>query len=64
MNDFESAKINCPYCGERIEVLLDREEEGESYIEDCSVCCCPITMLVTVDEQGNPSVEVHHENDT
>lgn len=56
--------VNCPYCGEAIEVLIDEEEVGQQYIEDCQVCCRPITFLVSTDFSGQLSVSVHDENDT
>ena len=34
--------INCPYCAESIQVLLDPTEAGQTYTEDCKVCCAPI----------------------
>ena len=34
--------VSCPYCGEAIEVLLDPQEAGQQYTEDCQVCCKPI----------------------
>lgn len=42
--------ITCPHCWERIEVVVDLSIAEQSYIEDCSVCCRPITLLVTVEE--------------
>jgi transcription elongation factor Elf1 len=36
--------FNCPFCGERISMLLDGSVEGQSYIEDCEVCCRPIEI--------------------
>lgn len=47
----DNSLIGCPYCGERIEILIDSSIESQSYIEDCSVCCRPIelTVLVTSD---------------
>jgi len=41
-------KVSCPYCGESIEVLIDSEEVGQQYIEDCQVCCHPILIRVSV----------------
>lgn len=35
----------CPYCWEKISMVLDPEEES-SYIEDCEVCCRPIELYV------------------
>ena len=55
--------IGCPYCGEQIEVLIDPEEIGDEYLEDCQVCCKPITFLVTADHMGELVVSVRDEND-
>ena len=56
-------KVSCPYCGELIEVLIDGEEVGQQYIEDCQVCCRPITFSVLGDIEGELSVTVHDENE-
>lgn len=55
--------VGCPYCGEALEVLIDHQDAGQEYIEDCQVCCKPITFNVTVDAMGNLSVSVRDEND-
>lgn len=55
--------VGCPYCGEAIEVFIDRQEAGDQYIEDCQVCCRPITFNVVVDSVGNLSVSVRDENE-
>lgn len=56
--------VSCPYCGEPIAVLLDPQEAGQQYIEDCKVCCQPITFNVTLDSMGHLSVSVRDENET
>lgn len=43
-------KCHCPYCGERIELVIDLSISDQEYIEDCFVCCRPITVTVTVDD--------------
>jgi hypothetical protein len=55
--------VNCPYCGEAIEVLIDHQEVGHQHIEDCQVCCKPIIFNVAVDSVGNLSVSVRDENE-
>jgi transcription elongation factor Elf1 len=55
--------INCPYCGENIEVLIDHQETGQQYIEDCQVCCQPIVFSITLDLDGNLQVRADAEND-
>jgi hypothetical protein len=44
----EAAQIYCPYCGERIEVIVDGSIEQQSYTEDCCVCCRPMELSITV----------------
>jgi len=38
----------CPYCGEPIELVVDCSLTNQSYVEDCSVCCHPMVVSVTV----------------
>ena len=56
--------VYCPYCGEALEVLIDPQEAGQQYTEDCQVCCKPILFNVGVDDMGNLSVSVQDENET
>lgn len=42
------ATVVCPYCGERIQLLVDRSAGEQSYVEDCSVCCAPIEVAVAL----------------
>lgn len=37
--------ISCPYCGESQFALVDPENIGMSYVEDCQVCCQPMVLL-------------------
>jgi hypothetical protein len=50
LDDFVA--INCPYCGEEFSTRLDLSAGTCSYIEDCQVCCQPIEMSVSVDDNG------------
>ncbi|WP_028025228.1 CPXCG motif-containing cysteine-rich protein [Enterovibrio calviensis] len=63
MTELEERAIDCPYCGESIQVLIDAEDSGQQYIEDCQVCCRPITFFVQQENDGSLYVSVHHEND-
>lgn len=44
----DTARIQCPYCGETIEIVIDGSLEQQSYIEDCPVCCRPMELSVAV----------------
>lgn len=63
LNATEPASIECPYCGEPIEILVDLSVEEQSYIEDCQVCCRPINLRITIDEDGVPQVTAASEDE-
>lgn len=54
--------IECPYCGESITVVADASNAGQDYIEDCEVCCRPITLALSVSDSGEFSIEASDEN--
>jgi hypothetical protein len=58
-----ASDIACPYCGEVITLLLDASAGPQRYIEDCQVCCRPITVDLDVDEDGALSVRVQAEDE-
>jgi hypothetical protein len=59
----EECFLDCPYCGERISVLVDCSLEQQTYVEDCQVCCQPMVVQVAVDEEGEPSVYAQREDE-
>lgn len=40
------AEINCPHCGESFPLQIDTSEDEQSLIEDCSICCRPISLFI------------------
>ena len=56
--------INCPYCGEAIDVVVDDSVEHQQYVEDCWVCCRPINIEVMADPDAGISVSCWSENET
>ena len=60
----ETEFISCPYCGEQFEVIIDMSVQEQNYIEDCYVCCRPISLSVVVDDVGEVvSVLAQDENE-
>ena len=41
----------CPYCGEQISIVVDPSVRGQTYVEDCEVCCNPIEVSYTVEDE-------------
>jgi hypothetical protein len=58
----EHVRIECPYCGERIEVAVDPLSDAQEYVEDCTVCCHPIDLRITGGDDG-PVVEVRRQDE-
>ena len=63
MDELSEQRVDCPYCGETLNVLIDSSELGQQYIEDCQVCCKPIIFLVTQSINGEFDVNVYSEDD-
>lgn len=42
--------FECPYCWENISMLLDLTVGGQTYVEDCEVCCNPIDIYYDVED--------------
>ena len=57
-NQLYSTTVQCPYCWEQIEVMVDDCGESQQYIEDCQVCCRPINFHVEVATDGQIQVHV------
>jgi hypothetical protein len=61
--DLLEKNIECPYCGEHLDVLIDQSEAGQTYIEDCQVCCRPINFSLVADLDGNIDISVRSDNE-
>ncbi len=59
----EVVNQTCPYCDEPIELVVDCSVLSQEYIEDCQVCCRPMTVLTEVSDQGLPQVRLLREDD-
>jgi len=51
-NALNCSLIDCPYCGEQLEILVDNSTGSQRYIEDCQVCCAPIEITVEIGLNG------------
>jgi hypothetical protein len=41
--------FKCPYCWEDISMLIDFSQFNQNYIEDCEVCCNPIQLNISIE---------------
>jgi hypothetical protein len=63
MRELNEQIVECPYCGERIDVLIDPADYQQTYIEDCQVCCRPIEFDIAMDPDGDLQVRVSSDSE-
>lgn len=56
--------LQCPWCWESIEILVDDSVSEQSYVEDCQVCCHPITLSISLDGSGAISLQAQREGES
>ena len=58
----QEAVYNFDSCGEEIVVPVDISAgTHQDYVEDCPVCCPPMSLHVEIDPDGEARVEGEHE---
>jgi hypothetical protein len=58
----EDFAAQCPYCWQPIVLELDLSAGSQVYVEDCSVCCQPMRVVLQVAPDGGYSVDIDREN--
>jgi len=53
-----SANILCPYCGQRLELVIDTSVESQRLGTDCEVCCRPFEVVAECEPGEILRVEV------
>lgn len=56
------AHVECPYCGEAVEVYFEADVTG-SLVQDCEVCCRPWKVTVLRDRHGDLDVRAEADSD-
>ena len=51
--------FQCPYCWETISMLFDSSLNHQDYIEDCEVCCNPISIAIVFDTNALVSLNAN-----
>lgn len=63
MNEISAQPVQCPYCGEVFDLLVDCSVPRQQYVEDCEVCCRPIFFEISVGDEGEVVVAARQENE-
>ena len=53
-----TTEVTCPHCGETITLFIDLSVESQTYIEDCSVCCQPMSVTCSAADGELTSIDV------
>ncbi len=40
-----SEKIQCPFCGQRFEIVVDTSMGTNRFTTDCEICCRPMEVV-------------------
>lgn len=59
----DEIEIDCPYCGEPLDVRVDTSSGPQQYYEDCAVCCRPILFILTEDVSGELILDIRREDE-
>lgn len=51
--------FSCPYCWEEISMVLDTSVKSQTYVEDCEVCCNPIQVRYSVEDDAISGFEAN-----
>ncbi len=55
-------EYGCAFCGEDNEVSVDPSGgRQQTFTEDCTVCCRPNLITLTIDDDGDVAIEVSQE---
>ena len=56
------AQYGCAFCGEDNDVFVDASGgRQQTFTEDCTVCCRPNLITLTIDDDGDVEIEVRQE---
>jgi endogenous inhibitor of DNA gyrase (YacG/DUF329 family) len=60
----DPVSLNCPYCGEPVELAIDEGGGSpQSYVEDCPVCCRPWQVEATLDPEDGWSATLRSQDE-
>ncbi len=46
MDCLVTSEVQCPHCWEKFDIEVDTSQGCVETVEDCSVCCIPMTLRI------------------
>lgn len=62
MEALQAVLLQCPHCWETVELVVDCSVPEQQLVEDCSVCCSPILITLTLGEDDELYFDARMEN--
>ncbi|MHB1310306.1 MAG: CPXCG motif-containing cysteine-rich protein [Limisphaerales bacterium] len=53
--------VQCPFCGQKFDLVLDTSERSQRFVTDCEICCRPFEVVAECVPGEVLSLEVHEE---
>lgn len=53
----EFVDIQCPYCGQTFEIVVDVSQGNQRFTTDCEVCCRPFEVIAACENGEVVSVQ-------
>ncbi len=53
----ETVTIQCPFCGQEFELMIDATISSQRFVADCEICCRP--LQVTAECEGGDLVSLN-----
>lgn len=52
-----SSEVQCPHCWEKFIIEVDTTQGSYETVEDCSVCCAPMTLRIVCESGRGVSID-------
>jgi len=56
-----SARIQCPFCGQRFDLVVDTSSKSQRFSTECEVCCHPFDVVADCEPGQVLGLEVYSE---
>ena len=50
--------IQCPYCGQRFDLVVDTSAHSQRFTTDCEVCCRPFEVIAVCEPGEIHSLDI------
>jgi len=56
-----SARIQCPFCGQRFDLVVDTSAKSQRFSTECEICCHPFDVVADCEPGEVVGLEVYSE---